>query len=459
MSAVTIGVPRETAPGERRVALVPDVVRRLAAAGADVVVEPGAGAEALIADAAFTDAGARVGEDAWECDVVLKVAPPTPAEIDRLREGAVLIGFLGTRHKPLAAHGVTAFALEAIPRISRAQSMDALSSQATIAGYKAVLVAAEHATRLLPMMTTAAGTLPPARVLVLGAGVAGLQALATARRLGARTTGYDVRPEAAEQIRSVGADWLDLGIEAAGEGGYARALSDDERARQQAALNETIKAFDIVITTALVPGRPAPRLVSADAVAGMRAGSVIVDLAAATGGNCELSVPGETVRRDGSHDRGPAQPARERPRTRLPALRPQRAGAAGAHARRRAASPGPVGRSPVGRVREPRERDRRGGGLMLLTNLATLVLAAFVGYAVISKIPNTLHTPLMSGTNAIHGIVVLGGILLLATGAAADALTKGLLTVAVMFGTINVVGGFLVTDRMLEMFKPRKDRR
>ena len=299
MSAVTIGVPRETAPGERRVALVPDVVRRLVAAGAEVVVEPGAGAEALIADAAFTAAGARLADDAWECDVVLKVAPPTPAEIDRMRDGGVLIGFLGSRPKALAMRNITAFALEAIPRISRAQSMDALSSQATIAGYKAVLVAAEHATRLLPMMTTAAGTLPPARVLVLGAGVAGLQALATARRLGARTTGYDVRPETAEQIRSVGADWLDLGIEAAGDGGYARALSDDERARQQAALTEAIKAFDIVITTALVPGRPAPRLVSADAVAGMRAGSVIVDLAAATGGNCEWSVPGEVVCRDG----------------------------------------------------------------------------------------------------------------------------------------------------------------
>jgi NAD(P) transhydrogenase subunit alpha len=297
--SIMIGVPRETAPGERRVALVPDAVRRLVAMGTEVVVEPGAGAGALIDDMAFTDAGARLGDDAWEADVVLKVAPPTPAEVDRMPADAVLIGFLGTKHGSIAGRGITAFALEAIPRISRAQSMDALSSQATIAGYKAVLVAAEHATRLLPMMTTAAGTLPPARVLVLGAGVAGLQALATARRLGARTTGYDVRPETAEQIRSVGADWLDLGIEAAGEGGYARALTDEERARQQAALTEAIKAFDIVITTALVPGRPAPRLVSADAVAGMRAGSVIVDLAGATGGNCALSAPGEVVCRDG----------------------------------------------------------------------------------------------------------------------------------------------------------------
>ena len=185
--------------------------------------------------------------------------------------------------------------MEAIPRISRAQGADALSSQSTLAGYKAVILAAEHATQLLPMMTTAAGTLPPARVLVLGAGVAGLQALATAHRLGARTTGYDVRPETAEQIRSVGADWLELGIEAAGESGYARELTDAERAAQQQSLTDAIKTFDIVITTALVPGRSAPRLVTADAVAGMRPGSVIVDLAGETGGNCALTEPGRVV--------------------------------------------------------------------------------------------------------------------------------------------------------------------
>jgi NAD(P) transhydrogenase subunit alpha len=206
--------------------------------------------------------------------------------------------------------------MESIPRISRAQAMDALSSQATLAGYKAVLVAAGHATRLLPMMTTAAGTLPPARVLVLGAGVAGLQALATAHRLGARTTGYDVRPETAEQVRSVGAEWLDLGIEAAGESGYARELSTHERAAQQQALTDAIKTFDIVITTALVPGRPAPRLVTADAVAGMRPGSVIVDLAGEAGGNCELTEPGAVVVR---HDATIAAPLN------LPATVPEHA--------------------------------------------------------------------------------------------------------------------------------------
>jgi NAD(P) transhydrogenase subunit alpha len=244
--------------------------------------------------------GARVVDDASESDVVVRITPPSAEDIGRLREDAVLIGFLAPHRErdaitALQARGVTAFAMESIPRISRAQAMDALSSQATLAGYKAVLVAADHATRLLPMMTTAAGTLPPARVLVLGAGVAGLQALATAHRLGARTTGYDVRPETAEQVRSVGAEWLDRGVEAAGEGGYARELSAQEREAQQQALTDAIKTFDIVITTALVPGRPAPRLVTADAVADMRAGSVIVDLAGEAGGNCELSEPGAVV--------------------------------------------------------------------------------------------------------------------------------------------------------------------
>jgi NAD(P) transhydrogenase subunit alpha len=290
----TIGVPKERAPGERRVALVPDVVRRLGDA-VEVVVEPGAGAGALIPDELYEAAGARVGDGAWGCDVVVKVAPPASAEIARLRDGAVLIGFLGDAGEALERRGIAGYAMEAIPRISRAQAVDALSSQSTLAGYKAVILAAEHATRLLPMMTTAAGTLPPARVLVLGAGVAGLQALATAHRLGARTTGYDVRPDTAEQVRSVGADWLELGIEAAGEQGYARELSDAERAAQQQALTEAIKTFDVVITTALVPGRPAPRLVTADAVAGMRPGSVIVDLAGEAGGNCELTEPGRVA--------------------------------------------------------------------------------------------------------------------------------------------------------------------
>jgi NAD(P) transhydrogenase subunit alpha len=302
-----VGVPKETAPGERRVALVPDVAAKLRDRKVDVLVQADAGAEALLGDELFEQAGARVTGDAgevWSSDAVVTIAPPSAEEVARLREGALVIGFLAPLTRPdttraLAAAHATALAMEAIPRISRAQSMDALSSQANVAGYKAALLGADEMGRFYPMMMTAAGTIPPARVLVLGAGVAGLQALATARRLGARTTGYDVRPEVAEQVRSLGSDWLDLGVEAAGEGGYARELTDEERAQQQHALTEAIKRFDAVITTALVPGRPAPKLVTAEAVEGMKPGSVIVDLAGESGGNCELTEPGETVVRHG----------------------------------------------------------------------------------------------------------------------------------------------------------------
>ena len=300
---VRVGVPRETAPGERRVALVPAVISRLQALGLAVVVQAGAGKGALIPDVAYERAGAAIGNP-WDADVVVKVNPPSATEVELLGSGSVLIGFLAPLAQPavsesLRAAGVTAFALESVPRISRAQSMDALSSQANVAGYKAVIAAAEHSTRFFPMLTTAAGTVKPATALVLGVGVAGLQALATARRLGARTTGFDVRPEVAEQVKSLGAQWLDLGVSAAGEGGYARSLTADEQKAQQAALTEAIARFDVVITTALVPGRPAPKLVTASAVRSMRPGSVVVDLAGETGGNCEVSVPGSVVVVDG----------------------------------------------------------------------------------------------------------------------------------------------------------------
>jgi NAD(P) transhydrogenase subunit alpha len=298
-----IGVPKETAAGEHRVALVPEVVGKLKAKGLDVVVQSGAGADALLTDAAFAEAGATISPDAgeiWGSDVVVTIAPPDPEQIRSLGSGSILIGFLAPLTSPvttraLADKHATAFAMEAIPRISRAQAMDALSSQSNVAGYRAALLGAEEMGRFYPMLMTAAGTIPPAKVLVLGVGVAGLQALATAKRLGARTTGYDVRPEVAEQVQSLGAQWLDLGLEASGEGGYARELTEEERARQQQALTDAIKGFDVVITTALVPGRPAPKLVTAEAVEGMKPGSVIVDLAGEAGGNCELTVPGETV--------------------------------------------------------------------------------------------------------------------------------------------------------------------
>ncbi|MBG6108706.1 NAD(P) transhydrogenase subunit alpha [Frigoribacterium sp. CG_9.8] len=298
-TGLQIGVVRETGPDERRVALVPRAVASLIAKGLDVVVESGAGVAALMSDDLYVAAGAIIG-DAWRADVVLKVAPPTDDEIARLKSGSSLIGFLAPRNadnkiSALRDAGITGYAVEAIPRSSRAQAMDALSSQANVAGYKSVILAASLSTRFFPMLTTAAGTVKPAGVLVLGVGVAGLQALATARRLGGRATGYDVRPEVADQVRSVGAQWLSVGIDAQGEGGYARELTDDEVAAQQTALETAISTFDVVITTALVPGRPAPRLVTAAAVHGMKPGSVVIDMAGETGGNCELTAPGETI--------------------------------------------------------------------------------------------------------------------------------------------------------------------
>jgi H+-translocating NAD(P) transhydrogenase subunit alpha len=302
---VRIGVPKETAQGERRVALVPEVVAKLVEAGHEVVVERGAGSAASFEDDAYAEAGATFGDGVWDADVVVKVQKPTAEEAGRLRTGAVLIGFLQPLTdregiERLAAQGVVAFAMESIPRITRAQSMDALSSQATVGGYKAALIAADRLPRFLPMLTTAAGTVQPAKVLVIGAGVAGLQAIATARRLGGVVFGLDVRAAVREQIESLGAKFLDLGVQ--GEetaGGYAAELTPEQQAQQQAELEKRLPDFDAVITTAAIPGRPAPKLIPASAVEAMRPGSVIVDLAAETGGNCELTQPGEEVVREG----------------------------------------------------------------------------------------------------------------------------------------------------------------
>jgi proton-translocating NAD(P)+ transhydrogenase subunit alpha len=294
-----LGVPQEVVPGERRVALVPETVGRLGD-GVTTTVAAGAGAAAGFRDEAYREAGAEIG-DPWGADIVVKVAAPTPEEVGRLREGAVLIAFLSPLTdaegiKRLADAGVHGLALESIPRITRAQPMDALSSQATVAGYKAALIAADRLPRFLPMLMTAAGTIPPAKVLVLGAGVAGLQAIATARRLGGVVSAFDVRPAVREQVESLGATFLDLGILGEEtEGGYARELTDEQQQAQQAELQARIPQFDAVITTAAVPGRAAPKLVTADAVHAMRPGSVIVDLAAETGGNCELTRPGEEI--------------------------------------------------------------------------------------------------------------------------------------------------------------------
>jgi NAD(P) transhydrogenase subunit alpha len=302
-----VGVPKETLPGERRVALVPDALGKLKAAGLDILVEHGAGTAAAFPDAAYEDAGATIvtaAELYAQADCVVKVQKPTDAEVAQLRSGQALVGLLTPLIDPalmqtLADRGVTAISLDAIPRtLSRAQAMDVLSSQANIAGYKAVLVAAEAFGRYFPLLTTAAGTAKPANVLILGIGVAGLQAIGTARRLGAVVKAYDVRPETKEQAESLGAQFVSLktAIDATGSGGYARELTAEERDAQQAELNAVIGGMDVVITTAQVPGRKPPVLVTADAVRAMKPGSVIVDMAAsALGGNCELSRVGETI--------------------------------------------------------------------------------------------------------------------------------------------------------------------
>jgi H+-translocating NAD(P) transhydrogenase subunit alpha len=300
-----IGVPRETADGERRVALVPEVAKKMSGEGLEVVVQRGAGAGALIPDAQYEESDARLvdGADAvFDCDIVVKVAPPSVGETERLRSEAVLIAFLapltnGDGVRALARAGVTSFALESVPRISRAQSMDALSSQANIAGYRGALIGAQELGRFYPMLMTAAGTIRPATVLILGAGVAGLQAIATARRLGAVVQGFDVRAAVKEQVESLGAHFLefDLGGDLEGAGGYAKELTAEQQARQQELMAEAIGKVDVVITTAAVPGRRAPILVTEGAVQKMKPGSVIVDLAAETGGNCELSEPGQSI--------------------------------------------------------------------------------------------------------------------------------------------------------------------
>jgi NAD(P) transhydrogenase subunit alpha len=305
---VRVAVPKETGAGERRVALVPDTVGKLAPAGFSFAVEHNAGLAAGFSDDEYATAGAELGsrvEVLAGAGAVVRVGRPTADEVVELEPGTILIGFLAPLSDPegierLAARGVVAFAMESIPRTTRAQVMDALSSQSTVAGYKATLIAADRLPRLFPLLMTAAGTVAPAKVLVLGAGVAGLQAIATARRLGAVVSGFDVRPAVREQVESLGAAFLDLGVTGAEtEGGYAAELSPEQQAQQQAALEERIPDMDVVITTALIPGRPAPRLIPATAVEKMRPGSVIVDLAAEAGGNCELTEPGAEIERSG----------------------------------------------------------------------------------------------------------------------------------------------------------------
>ena len=316
--SVTIGVLRESAPNETRVALVPEVADKLARDGARVVMERGAGERARFPDSLFKSVVWADGAQAVLAGsgVILTVQPLTVGQIGELKPSAAVIGFMqpharAAEVRELVARGITSFAMELVPRISRAQSMDALSSQASIAGYKAVLIAASHLQKFLPMLTTAAGTIRPSQVLIIGAGVAGLQAIATARRLGAVVEAYDVRGATREQVKSLGARFVDTGVSAEGSGGYARELTAAERAKQQEVLDARIAAADAVISTAAVPGRPAPKIISRAAVERMRAGSVVIDIAAEQGGNCELTQAGEVIEHRGVRVVGPVNLAAE----------------------------------------------------------------------------------------------------------------------------------------------------
>jgi H+-translocating NAD(P) transhydrogenase subunit alpha len=309
---VTIGALREGTPLETRVSVVPEVAGKLTQSGARILIEHGAGTRAQFPDSAYKDVSWADSSDAVlaQSDVVLTVQPLSVEQIQRLKAGAVVIGFMQpysrrAEVKALKDTGVTSFAVELIPRISRAQSMDALSSQAAIAGYKAVLIAADHLPKFMPMLTTAAGTIRPSQVLVIGAGVAGLQAIATARRLGAVVEAYDVRSATKEQVKSLGAKFVETGVSADGTGGYARELTEEEKRKQQEVLDSRIAAADAVVTTASVPGRPAPKIISRAVVERMRPGSVIVDIAAEQGGNCELTRAGEIVEHQGVKVIGP----------------------------------------------------------------------------------------------------------------------------------------------------------
>jgi NAD(P) transhydrogenase subunit alpha len=299
--AVKIAVPRENRPNERRVALVPSVVAKLKKLGTELRVEAGAGNAALIPDEAFTKAGAAVAGPTLDSDIVLKVQPPSVDEARQLREGSVLLSFVYAHRevelvKVLRDRKITCFAMELVPRITRAQSMDALSSQAALAGYYGALLGATQIGRMLPMTTFATGSIKPGTILVMGVGVAGLSAIATARRIGARVEGYDVRPEVKEQVESLGARFIDTGVDARGQGGYARELTQEEKDKIAAVVTKHIQSADVIVTTAAIPGRPSPKLISKAQVDGMKAGAVIVDLAAEGGGNVEYTKPGETIR-------------------------------------------------------------------------------------------------------------------------------------------------------------------
>lgn len=505
-----IGVPRESKPGETLVAATAKTAGQLQKLGYEVVVEAGAGVHADQPDEVLSAAGIRLGdaEEVWSSDVVVKVNAPTDEEIARLRRGATVVSLMAPGRSPellekLQAAGVTALAMDAVPRISRAQSMDVLSSMANVAGYRAVVEAAHSFGRLFTGQVTAAGKVPPAEVFVVGAGVAGLAAIGAAGSMGAIVRAFDVRPEVAEQVESMGGEFVtvDMASEVSSDG-YAKEMTAEQEAATAVMYDEQARNADIVVTTALIPGRPAPKLITAETVANMRSGSVIVDMAAANGGNCELTVPGEKVVTDngvtilGYTDlagRLAAQTSQlfgtnvvnlfklltpgkdgqlvldmdDEVQRGLTVVKEGETMWPPPPVKVSAVAPAPAAEPAEPAAPKPPPDPRRtyaaiGLAAVAFALLATFsppaflghftvfVLAVFVGYYVISNVAHALHTPLMSETNAISGIILVGGILQVGS---TNTLVSVLAVVAVLIASINIFGGFLVTLRMLEMFK------
>jgi NAD(P) transhydrogenase subunit alpha len=508
-----IGVPREIYAGEKRVATTPEVAAQLIKLGFEVAVESGAGAAASFSDAAYRAAGCTVAptaDDIWEnSDIVLKVRGPEASEADKLKSGQTLISFLYPAQNPdllkaLTERGVTAMAMDSIPRISRAQKVDALSSMANIAGYRSVVEAAQHFGRFFTGQITAAGKVPPAKVLVIGAGVAGLAAIGAAQSMGAIVRSFDTRPEVKEQIESMGAEFLMLDFadeDGSGEGGYAKVMSDEFIKAEMELFAAQAKDVDIIITTALIPGKPAPRLITAEMVESMKDGSVIVDLAAEQGGNCELTEPGKVVEHHGVTLIGytdlPSRLAAQSSqlyatnlRHLLTDLTPEKNGQIVVNmedevfrgatvckdgettwpppAPKLSAAPAKKAKPAPAPVVAPKKKSVAGpiigmviAGLALLglgavapqdfmAHFTVFVLACFVGYMVIWNVTPALHTPLMSVTNAISSIIVIGALMQISSD---TEVIKWIAVATVGVTAVNIFGGFAVTRRMLEMFR------
>ncbi len=509
-----IGVPKETFPGERRVATTPDVAGQLIKLGFDVSVESGAGVESSFSDDAYRDAGCEVVDSTdalWSnADIIMKVRAPDDDEAARLRAGQTLISFLWPAQNPellekLTKSGATVMAMDSVPRISRAQKVDALSSMANIAGYRAVVEAAQHFGRFFTGQITAAGKVPPAKVLVIGAGVAGLAAIGAARSMGAIVRAFDTRPEVKEQVESMDADFLMLDFEdedGSGEGGYAKVMSDEFIKAEMELFAQQAEDVDIIITTALIPGKPAPRLITADMVRAMKDGSVIVDLAAEQGGNCELTEPGKVVTVNGVSIIGytdlPSRLAAQSSqlyatnlRHLLTDLTPEKDGNIVVDMddevirgttvckdgettwpppapKLSAAPPAKPKPAPAPKPEVEKPRSATGpiigmviGGLALLglgavappsfmAHFTVFVLACFVGYMVIWNVTAALHTPLMSVTNAISSIIVIGALLQISSDV---PIIKWIAVGTVLITAVNIFGGFAVTRRMLDMFR------